>query len=102
MIETCLKMNGRGYGQTHYVISSDRQEADVIVESFAAMIATGKIKVSYIDSTYPDEKLFKGIDDSYTNHYWENLVDADPSVSKVPELRPRSELLERLEAEEVK
>ena len=96
MCTTCLTLQTNGYSQTKFILNAKAEEADVIIESLAAMVATGRITIQYIESVYPDSGLFEHLEDSYTNHVWDRLTDANPTASRVPDLRARSELLEKL------
>lgn len=102
MCTTCLTLQTNSYGSTKFIVNAEAEEADVIVESLAAMVATGRITIRYIESVYPDSDLFEHLEDSYTNHVWDRLTDANPTASRVPDLRVRSELLEKLEAKAAK
>ena len=53
MSEICLRLRTSEYSENKVIVSSDRKEADVILESFAALIATGKIKLSYLSRRFP-------------------------------------------------
>ena len=98
MSEICLRLRTSEYSENKVIVSSDRKEADVILESFAALIATGKIKLSYLSRRFPQSKLFKETEEDYTDHDYDVVEDAEALVSPVPDIRKKSELLVQLEA----
>lgn len=98
MSEICLRLKTGDWYTNKIIVSSDRKEADVIVESFASMLATGKIKINFIDTIYPKSELFEDMEERYTDYNWEEEKDSDVVISKVPELKKKSELVVQLEA----
>ena len=59
MSAICLKLDTASWSSDRFVISTTTNDADPIIESFAALIATGAIEMRCIQHRYPDKDLFQ-------------------------------------------
>lgn len=98
MSAICLKLETASWSSDRFVISTIKNDAEPIIESFAALIATGAIEIRCVQHFYPDKDLFADRKESSIEHSYEELVDAQPAVTPVPKLKKKSELLVQLEA----
>ena len=98
MSAICLQLDTESWSSNRFVISTTTIDADPIIESFAALIATGAIEMRSIQHRYPDKYLFADREESSIEHSYEELIDAQPAVTPVPKLKEKSGLLVQLEA----
>lgn len=84
------------YRETRYIVECGEEHENMLA-NFIAAVSTGAIKVSFIDSCYPDSDLFKDSDEKSYSHTYEELRETNPSFRTVQPLQAKSELLLKLE-----
>lgn len=93
----CLELETDSYTNPRFVIASSADDADPIVESFAALVATGQIEIKHIQHRYPDSDLFEGTEERSMDHSYEVMENSKPKLTPAPNLKPKSALLMKLE-----
>lgn len=94
----CLELKTDSWANHRFVINSSSDDAAPIIESFAALVATGQIEIRHIQHRYPESELFNDIEDKAIDHSYEVMVNAKPRLYAAPTLKNKSALLVQLEA----
>ena len=93
----CLELETDSWANQRFVINSSSDDACPIIESFAALVATGQIEIRHIQHRYPESELFNDIEDKAIDHSYEVMVNAKPRLYAEPTLKKKSALLMKLE-----
>lgn len=94
-MKTQLELN-HDYRESRFIVECEEEHENMLA-NFIAAVSTGAIKVSFIDSCYPDSDLFKDSDEKSYSHTYEELKETNPTFRTVQTLKPKSELLLKLE-----
>ena len=94
---TCLELVTDSWANHRFIVESNNDDANAIVESFAALVATGQIGIKHILHRYPDSELFEDTEERSIDHSYEELVNAQPRLYAAPNLKPKSDLLIKME-----
>lgn len=93
----CLELKTDSWCNQRFVISSTLDDADPILESFVALVATGQIEIRQIQHRYPESELFEDIEEKSFDHSYEVMSDTEPRLYAAPKLKGKSVLLMKLE-----
>lgn len=96
MMQTKIKLN-RNYSSEPFIITSFGED-DNTLANFIAAVASGSITIECVKTNFCDSELFVKTEESYLDHSWETVIDANPSFHAVGTIKPKSPLLLKLEA----
>tara|TARA_E500000081_G_C6053162_1_gene314667 strand:- start:271 stop:594 length:324 start_codon:yes stop_codon:yes gene_type:complete len=96
-MQTKIKLN-RNYSSEPFIITSSGAVDDNTLANFIAAVASGSITIECLKTNFCDSELFVKTEESYLDHSWETVIDANPSFHAVGIIKEKSPLLLKLEA----